>query len=254
MTTTELNVHISEQERAILEAASEQANTSLSDYVRRRAVEAAESDMFERRIVTIPAKNWDPFERWAHQLERQLAPLNELTARALDSGTVAPPRPLAEDDDRSEFDCGRASLNKWFYLKAWEDQDAGFWRITVICDHESGNIVGYVALSMAKIERAGLLEPQQRDKPDPVPVTLLGQLAVQREYQGQGHARSLLLFALRTAVRLAREVGSFGVVTHPIDDGVRAFYRRWGFEELSGDLHRAMIVRTIDLEASGIAG
>ena len=85
-----------------------------------------------------------------------------------------------------------------------------------------------------------------------VPVTLLGQLAVHKDHQGQGHARSLLLFALKTAVRASREIGSFGVITHPIDDSVRTFYRRWGFQDLPFDPRGAMIVRIVDLEANGI--
>ena len=63
-----------------------------------------------------------------------------------------------------------------------------------------------------------------------MPATLLGQLAVDRDYQGQGHAVSLLLFALRTALRAADTIASAGVLTHPLVDGVRRFYARWGFQ------------------------
>jgi GNAT superfamily N-acetyltransferase len=107
-------------------------------------------------------------------------------------------------------------------------------------------------LSAAQIERAFLPKPLQRNKPDPVPVTLLGQLAVHKDHQGQGHARSLLLFALRTAIRASRENGSFGVITHPIDDTVRSFYHRWGFQDLPFDPRDAMIARMVDLEMSGV--
>lgn len=120
-----------------------------------------------------------------------------------------------------------------------------------MCDRETGRIIGYVTLSAAQIEREFLAKGQQRNKPDPVPVTLLGQMAIDVAYQAQGHARSLLLFALTTALRASREVGSFGVIAHPIDDGVRAFYARWGFQDLPFDPKRAMIVRMIDLEKSG---
>lgn len=166
---------------------------------------------------------------------------------------VTPPRPLADSDDRSRFDCGRASLNNWFRQRAWANHAAGISRTNVICDVETKEIVGYVTLSAAQIERAFLPKPLQRNKPDPVPVTLLGQLAVHEEYQGQGHAHSLLLFALRTAVRASREIGSFGVITHPVDEEVRVFYRRWGFVDVPFDPRRAMIVRMVDLEKSGIA-
>lgn len=161
---------------------------------------------------------------------------------------VTPPRPLAESDDRNLFDCGRESLNLWFRRHAWANQTSGTSRVTVITDAASGRIVGYVTLSAAQIERAFLPKPQQRNRPDPLPVTLLGQLAVDKGYQGQGHAVSLLLFALKTALSAAASIGSMGVVTHPLDDNVRGFYARWGFEDLPFDPRRAMLVRMLDLE------
>lgn len=88
--------------------------------------------------------------------------------------------------------------------------------------------------------------------PNPVPVTLLGHLAIHKDFQKRGHARSLLLFALRTALRASREIGSLGVMTHPIDDRARSFYRRWGFQDLPFDRRGAMIVRMVDLERSRI--
>jgi GNAT superfamily N-acetyltransferase len=164
---------------------------------------------------------------------------------------VTPPRPLSEDDERLHFDCGRDSLNAWFRRHAWHNHAAGLSRVSVICAG-NGLIVGYVTLSAAQIEREFLAESQQRNKPDPLPATLLGQLGIDKAYQRQGHARSLLLFALTTALRASREVGSFGVLTHPLDEQVRQFCRRWGFQDVPFDPSGSMIVRMIDLEKSGI--
>ena len=163
---------------------------------------------------------------------------------------VTPPRPLVEGDDLAHFDCGRESLNAWFRRHAWGNHVSGVSRVNVIADIGSGQIVGYVTLSAAQIERAFLPKPQQRNRPDPVPVTLLGQLAVDKDYQGQGHASSLLLFALKTALHASQTVGSLGVITRPLDDDVRRFYVRWGFQELPFDPHRAMLVRMVDLQRS----
>jgi GNAT superfamily N-acetyltransferase len=166
---------------------------------------------------------------------------------------VTPPRPLSEDDERGHFDCGRDSLNAWFQRHAWQNHAGGISRASVISDTRTNLIVGYVTLSAAQIEREFLAKRDRRNMPDPVPATLLGQLAVHRSYQGQGHARSLLLFALTTALRASREVGSFGVLAHPLDEPVRQFYGRWGFQEVPFDPRRSMIVRMIDLARSGIA-
>jgi GNAT superfamily N-acetyltransferase len=164
---------------------------------------------------------------------------------------ITPPRPLSLDDERNHFDCGRDSLNAWFRRHAWHNHASGISRTNVICNTATGLIVGYVTLSAAQIEREFLAKAHQRNKPDAVPVTLLGQLAVDKAHQGQGHARSLLHFALAAALRASREVGSFGVITHPIDEQVRQFYRRWGFGDLPFDPKRSMIVRMVDLEKSG---
>lgn len=164
---------------------------------------------------------------------------------------VTPPRPLAETDDRNGFDCGRDSMNQWFRRHAWVNHAAGLSRTNVICD-ATDRIVGYVTLSAGQIQRAALPKTHQRNKPDPVPATLLGQLAVHKDHQGKGYARSLLLFALRAALRASQHVGSIGVFTHPLDDTARAFYARWGFADLPFDPRRAMIVRMVDLERSGL--
>jgi GNAT superfamily N-acetyltransferase len=163
---------------------------------------------------------------------------------------VTPPRPLFETDDRSHFDCGRDSLNAWFRRHAWQNHGAGISRVSVICNATSGLIVGFVTLSAAQIQRDLLPKPHQRNKPDPVPATLLGQLAVDRSAQGQGHADALMQFALAISLRASREIGSFCVLTHPLDDQVRPFYRRWEFEDLPFDPRGTMIVRMIDLEKS----
>jgi len=165
---------------------------------------------------------------------------------------IAPPRPLADADDRGGFDCGRESMNQWFRRYAWANHAAGLSRANVIREASTGRIVGYVTLSAGQIERAALPRPFQRNRPDPVPATLLGQLAIHKDHQGKGYARSLLLFALRAALRASHTVGSFGVFTHPLDESARGFYARWGFQDLPFDPRRAMIVRMADLERSGL--
>jgi GNAT superfamily N-acetyltransferase len=160
---------------------------------------------------------------------------------------VSPPRPLLDSDNRDLFDCGRESLNGWFRRHAWLNHLSGASRVNVMVDSVSGRVVGYVTLSAAQIERAFVPKPQQRNQPDPLPVTLLGQLAVDRDFQKKGHAVSLLQFALRTATYAADAVASVGVVTHPLDEEVRGFYARWGFKDLPFDPRHAMFVRMADL-------
>ncbi len=167
-------------------------------------------------------------------------------------GKVDAPRPLAETDHRSTFECGRDSMNFWFCRHAWANHANGASRVTVLCDHTTALIVGYVTLSSGQIERAYLPKSQQRNRPDPLPVTLLGQLAIHTDHQRRGYASSLVYFALKTAFQASRMIGSIGVITHPLEESLRDFYGAHGFQDLPFDPKRAMIVRMIDIETSGL--
>ena len=163
-----------------------------------------------------------------------------------------PPRPLSDDDPIEAFDCGRDSMNAWFRRHAWRNHEAGISRVTVLTEVGTRAIVGYVSLSTGHIEREYLPKSAQRNRPENIPVILLGQLAVDRRFQRRGFARQLLWYALKTCVALAKDVGCFAVLTHPLDENVRAFYRGFGFEDLPGDPRRSMAVRIKDLAHNGL--
>src|SRR5665213_771395 len=148
---------------------------------------------------------------------------------------LTPPRPLLADDDRQAFDCGRESLNQWFRRNAWRNQQSGASRTSVVIDSEFETIAGFVSISAAQIEREFLPKSARRNQPEALPAILLGQLAVDSRFQGQGLARSLVHFALATSLRLSKDIGCFCVLTHPLDDGVRVFWRAFGFDDLPFD-------------------
>src|SRR6266851_3085754 len=80
-TTSVLSVRVNPDERAILEAAAEQTRTSLSDFMRRKSLEAAEAEMLNRSIVTIPAKDWEKFEAWITRPAEAIPALSGLARR-----------------------------------------------------------------------------------------------------------------------------------------------------------------------------
>jgi uncharacterized protein (DUF1778 family) len=75
-----LSVRVSASERDLLEVAAEQARTNLSDFVRRKALEAAEVDVLQYGIVTIPAADWEKFEAWVSAPAREIPALKELAS------------------------------------------------------------------------------------------------------------------------------------------------------------------------------
>ena len=63
-----------------------------------------------------------------------------------------------------------------------------------------------------------------------LPVTLLGRLAVDTRFKGQGLGSILLLDALkRSFVTASQSLGSIGAVVDPLDDDAIAFYKKFGF-------------------------
>ena len=159
------------------------------------------------------------------------------------------PRPLEQDDEREAFDCGQPSLDAWFRRNAWRNQQSGVSRTTVIADAD-GMVAGYVSLSTGEIRRDVLSKPRRRNMPDPVPVFLLGQLAVDRKWQGEGLSSVLMSHAILTVLRAWESVGAYALLTHPVDAPARRYYDRRGFSALAGDARGAMILRLRDLAQS----
>lgn len=77
-TAAVLSVRVSVDERALLHAAAEQSRTTLSDFVRRRALEAAELEVLERRVVIVPAADWEKAEAWAAAPAKDVPALRRL--------------------------------------------------------------------------------------------------------------------------------------------------------------------------------
>lgn len=79
-TSLPVSVRMSPAERALLETAAEQAHTNLSDFIRRKAIEAAEQDVLDHRLVTIPAGDWEKFEDWVNAPPKDIPALRKLSA------------------------------------------------------------------------------------------------------------------------------------------------------------------------------
>ncbi|EIJ34971.1 DUF1778 domain-containing protein [Thiothrix nivea] len=80
MSTSILSVRVNETERSLLEAAAKQAHTTLSEFVRRKAVESAELEVMERRIIEIPVALWEQFEAWLDEPAKEIPALKRLAA------------------------------------------------------------------------------------------------------------------------------------------------------------------------------
>jgi ribosomal protein S18 acetylase RimI-like enzyme len=138
--------------------------------------------------------------------------------------------------DRMDFDCGEPDLNDYLKLVARQHVEKGYAQVWVaIPEAGSSQVVGYYTLSMTSLMPGKMPRKAGVKK---VPALLLGKLAVDQRCQGQGIGVLLLIDAQRSALLVARHVGVHALVVDALNDQAAAFYRKYGFEELTtGPLH-----------------
>ncbi len=122
------------------------------------------------------------------------------------------------------------SLDAWLRDRAFA-ADGLSARTYVICSRETRTrVVGYYALSTAMAQRAALPSAKlRRNMPEDIPLLLIGRLAIDAGYQGQGLGGALLTDALRRCLVVADLAGARAVIAHAIDDDAVRFYERHGF-------------------------
>lgn len=156
------------------------------------------------------------------------------------------PEPLADHHVTAGFDCGVASLDAWLQRRAAANQCSGTSRTFVVCD--GGRVVGYYALASSAIVPAVAPGRFRRNMPDPVPVVVLGRLAVARTHHGQGLGRALFQDAARRVIHAAEAIGIRGLVMHVLSEEAKAFYLRLGLEV--SPLEPMTLMTTADLQAA----
>lgn len=142
---------------------------------------------------------------------------------------LAAPVALAPHHDCSAFNCGHAELGNWLRRRAQGNEDARGSRCFVACDGR--RVVGFHALAAGSVQRAHAQGAVRRNMPDPIPAIVLGRLAVDRAWQGQGLGADLLQDAVLRALRASREIGARVLLCHAIDANAKAFYLHHGFTE-----------------------
>lgn len=144
---------------------------------------------------------------------------------------VLPPEPLGSQHQLESFRNGRhPSLDEWLRGRAHLSEGLSA-RTYVICAARATNaVIGYYAISTAAVHRAALPSAKMRKgMPQEVPLLLIGRLAIDAAFQGQGLGAALLADALRRCAAASAIAGVRGVLVHAIDDEAAGFYQRFGF-------------------------
>jgi GNAT superfamily N-acetyltransferase len=142
--------------------------------------------------------------------------------------TLSAPELLTADHQLASFDCGVSELNDWLKRRALPNQGAGASRTYVVTEAQA--VVGYYALAAGGINVAAAPGRFRRNMPNPIPVALLGRLAIDRAYQGRKLGRALFRDAAKRILNAADTLGIRGMIVHAVSEDAKAFYLALGFD------------------------
>ena len=155
---------------------------------------------------------------------------------------LSAPTPLLPTHELAYFNSGEPSLDEWLKKRANKNHQSGASRCFVLCDEQK--VIGFYSLSAGAIAHECSPKAMRRNMPDPLPVLLLGRLAIDKAYHNLGLGSALLRDAMIRAVSIAKEAGVFALLVHALSPQAKQFYLSRGFIE--SPLQSMTLMMTID--------
>ena len=141
-----------------------------------------------------------------------------------------------------EFDCLEDSLN--IFLKQYAGQGHKNYTSRTYClvDESSEGIkkkiLAYYSLASGSLPIAEMSVEHKKALSayvNPLPVIVIGRLAVDKSYRGKGYGDMALMDALERALDLSSKIGACAAVVDALNDDAANFYQRYGFVNLQGN-------------------
>lgn len=161
--------------------------------------------------------------------------------------SLSAPEPLTTDHDLAGFNSGEEALDHWLRRRALANQASGASRTFVVC--EERRAVAYYALASSAVTATETPGRFRRNMPDPIPVVVLGRLAVHLGFQSRGLGRALIRDAAHRVLQAADLIGIRGLLVHALNEGSREFYERLGFDPSPLD-PMTLMISLADLKAA----
>ena len=152
---------------------------------------------------------------------------------------IGAPHKLSPAHDLSQFRCGEPALDDWLRRRALPNEASGSSRTYVV--RAGQRVVGDYALANGAVTHTESPKRIRRNMPDPVPVMVLGRLAVDQEFQGRGIGTGLLRDAVLRTVQAAEIAGIRAILVHALSEAAKRFYEEHGFVAAPMDPFTLMI-------------
>ena len=144
-------------------------------------------------------------------------------------GKISAPEPVTTTHSLNNFDCGVQTLNQWLKRQAIANEISGASRTFVVCEHQ--HVIGFYALATGSVRRSDAPGKIKRGMPDPIPVMILGRLAVDLQWQQKGVGPGLLKDAVLRTIAVSQQAGIRALLVHTLSEKAKNFYLRHGFQE-----------------------
>lgn len=156
--------------------------------------------------------------------------------------------PLNSNHKKSGFSCGKEMLDTYIHKQANQDVKRKLSACFVVCETGTNVIKGYYTLSNSSIPSELISSDIRKKLPksyESIPTTLLGRLAIDDKFQGQGIGKLILIDALKRSYEISKTLGSFAVIVDPIDQDAEKFYSKYGFIKLPDSGKMFLPMKTI---------
>lgn len=165
--------------------------------------------------------------------------------------SMNPPQKLSASHDLSQFSCGEPTLDDWLRRRALPNEESGASRTYVVCVEK--RVVGYYALAVGAVAHGGAPGRVRRNMPDPIPVMVLGRLAIDEKFQGRRIGVSLLRDAVLRTLQASKIAGIRAILVHAISERAKRFYEDCGFIPSPVDPMTLMITVAEAVKIEGLA-
>jgi GNAT superfamily N-acetyltransferase len=143
-----------------------------------------------------------------------------------DQDKLCPPEKLNSSHRTESFDSGNTQLDDWLKRRALKNELERASRTYVVC---VGEVVAYYCLANGAVAQTVATGRVRRNMPDPIPVMVIGRLAVDRHWQGKGIGHALLRDAILRTLQAAEIAGIRAILVHAISEDAKQFYEMCGF-------------------------
>lgn len=156
---------------------------------------------------------------------------------------------LNSSHKKSDFSCGKEMLDVYLHKQANQDIKRKLSACFVIKENKTELIKGYYTLSNNSIPLEDIPDEIKKKLPrsyKTIQTTLLGKLAIDNNFQGQGLGKLILIDALKRSFKLSKIIGSFAIIVDPIDKDAERFYDKYGFLKLPDSGKIFLPMKTIE--------